>query len=117
MAHKLETLHKEIIGVRAGAKIAHLISLQRAVNLDRPKVRTRTMAFMNTVEEIVTNEIGWKLKSALALFQLSLQEHPQTRRYTQRWDERKMKFEWNEFREGSHCVLGELQRDRARKST
>jgi hypothetical protein len=85
--------------------------------MDRQKVRTRTIVpFMNTVEEVVTNEIGWNLMSAPALFQISLQEHPQTGKYTQGGDERKMKFEWNELREGNHCVLGELQRDRARKA-
>ena len=33
----------------------------------------------NTVEEIVTNEIGWKLLPALAQFQPSLPEPPETR--------------------------------------
>ena len=36
------------------------------------------MPLFDTVEEIVTNEIGRKLLPALALFQPSLPEHPET---------------------------------------
>ena len=104
--------------MRARAKIAHLVSQQRAVNLCRPKVRTRTIGpIMSTIEETVTNEIGLNWMPAPALFQLGLQEHVQRRRYIQRQDERKMKFEWNELREGNHHASGGLQRDRAKEST
>ena len=62
---------------------------QRIVNLDKLKVRTRTMVpLFNTIEEIVTNEIGWKVAACSCPVPTKLTRAPRNRfsRHIQRGD-------------------------------
>ena len=74
MTNKLEVFCNQAIG---RVRETHLHPRQRIVNLNR--LHEDNGALFNTVEEIVTNEIGWKLLPALAQFQPSLPEPPETR--------------------------------------